>query len=153
MSSSSEPLPPVEPLPKRLSLRLRPRAAPLPYELPRPTTIKPRPIITPFTSTASSSSEDSEDSDDSVDITKPFETVEPEEYEVECILQARNRRDGTREYHVKWEGYASKHNSWITRDLFATDDLPAAFEALEKRASRRHVTNPRRVLGRKRTAC
>jgi hypothetical protein len=41
-------------------------------------------------------------------------------YEVEKVIDARQGRLGP-EYLVKWEGYSSKHNSWI-------DDIPSFFK-------------------------
>ncbi len=39
-------------------------------------------------------------------------------YEVERVLKTR-KRAGKVEYYVKWKGYPSKFNSWIT-DIFKT---------------------------------
>ena len=35
-------------------------------------------------------------------------------YKIEKIIRSRKRRDGTKEYFVKWYGYPSKFNSWVT---------------------------------------
>lgn len=35
-------------------------------------------------------------------------------YKIEKIVRSRKRRDGTKEYLVKWYGYPSKFNSWVT---------------------------------------
>ena len=39
---------------------------------------------------------------------------EPSEYRVEKVLRTRKRRDGTKEYLVKWKGYDTSFNSWVT---------------------------------------
>lgn len=52
-------------------------------------------------------------------------------YVVEYIVKSRRRsRKGPVEYLIKWEGYSEK--TWITRDLFCSDDLVAEFEAQQK---------------------
>ena len=35
-------------------------------------------------------------------------------YKIEKIIRSRKRKDGTKEYLVKWYGYPSKFNSWVT---------------------------------------
>ena len=35
-------------------------------------------------------------------------------YKIEKILRSRKSKDGTKEYLVKWYGYPSKFNSWVT---------------------------------------
>ena len=44
---------------------------------------------------------------------------EPTEYHVEKVLRSRTRRDGVKEYFVKWKGYDASFNSWVKdiRDL------------------------------------
>ena len=34
-------------------------------------------------------------------------------YKIEHILRSRKRKDGTKEYLVKWYGYPAKFNSWV----------------------------------------
>jgi len=47
---------------------------------------------------------------------------EDELFAVEKVLRTRRRKDGTVEYFVKWAGYPSKFNRWITDLVRRGDD-------------------------------
>ena len=60
---------------------------------------------------------------------------EKEEYEVEKILE-KQRRKGKLWYKIKWIGYSSKYNQWISeQDL---DDASKLCEMYDVRVKKRH---------------
>ena len=51
--------------------------------------------------------------DPTAEMTSGDETLDDANvYQVERILKTRTRRDGTREYLIKWQGYSSRQNTW-----------------------------------------
>ena len=47
---------------------------------------------------------------------KELQHVKSGEYVVEKVLKERRKSDGTLEVFVKWEGWPSEYNSWISKD-------------------------------------
>lgn len=43
-------------------------------------------------------------------------------FRIEDILKERKKRDGRKEYYVKWSGWSDKYNSWVPEDNI--EDLP-----------------------------
>lgn len=86
-----------------------------------------------YTTTATTSNNNSHDQEPHVPpqaepVHEPrFSPYGPDIYNVECIVKHKNRPSG-RTYLVKWEGWPSNYNSWVKREDFCTDDLPAAYE-------------------------
>lgn len=80
-----------------------------------------------------------------------FSPYAPDVYNVEYIVKHKNRPTG-RTYLVKWEGWPSNYNSWVKREDFCTDDMPAAYEqALEEARRQRRQDRQRQRQRRKRT--
>lgn len=68
-------------------------------------------------------------------------------YMVERILESRVN-DGVIEYFVKWEGYDSCDNQWITADMFVGPAAIEEFEREQAEAQKRSPPRPqkRRIL-------
>lgn len=80
-----------------------------------------------------------------------FSPYAPDVYNVEYIVKHKNRPAG-RTYLVKWEGWPSNYNSWVKREDFCTDDMPAAYEqALQDQREEARRQRRQDRLRRKRT--
>lgn len=66
--------------------------------------------------------EESEESEDDDDV----------EYEVERIIEAQYKRNGQREYLVRWKGFSAKDDTWEPEDNLHCKDLIAAFNEKHK---------------------
>lgn len=49
--------------------------------------------------------------------------LEEDEYEVSHIVAERRCKDGSRQYCVRWIGYAPKDDTWLNEDAFATAQM------------------------------
>lgn len=73
---------------------------------------------------------DSEEDDDD------DEEEEEQEYEVEKIIDVHYKRNGTREYLVRWKGFTSKDDTWEPADNLSCGELIDKFnEKLDKTKS------------------
>ena len=60
----------------------------------------------------------------------PHAEEKKEEFEVEEILDdTGNRKEGTKQYLVKWAGYGAEDNSWVSmQDMVHCSDRVQAYE-------------------------
>lgn len=55
-----------------------------------------------------------------------------EDYEVEKIIDVNTKKNGKREFLIRWKNYSSKHDTWEPEDNLSCDELIAKFLELQE---------------------
>ncbi|CAK9302378.1 unnamed protein product [Gordionus sp. m RMFG-2023] len=74
------------------------------------------------------------------------EELEPEEYNVEKIVEKR-MKFGKVEYFIKWEGYPDSDNTWEPEENLDCPDLISEFNDVKRKSTTNESSNKRKLNG------
>lgn len=84
-----------------------------------------------------------ESDEESVSVSDLCDDGEGDEYEVDEILDVRNKKDGTREFRVHWKSWGSENDTWEPEENLNCAELIEIFMNNLEEAKNSNVKGPR----------